>query len=291
MIRRIIVIIPLFLLAVISLFPILVVFTNSFMGQFEIINRYTSAVLPGNVAYAAIIHTGAEVHYVRMTLVPYFASFAQYFNLFIRNAYYIDRFWNSTALALPIVIGNVLIAAPAAYAFHLSRLRCKEVIYIVYIIVMLMPLQVALVPNFIMATWLGIGESRIAILLPAIVNPLGVFIIRQYLNSLTMDYIEAAQIDGAGHLRILFSIVMHIFKPALAAVVILTFIESWNFVEQPIIFLQDAQLPLSVYLAQMANDNLEIIFAASFFYLLPPVLIFLYWKEHMVEGIALSGVK
>jgi len=281
----------LFILAVVFVLPIIIVFTNSFMGMFEIVNRYTADVGPGNIEYATVVHTGAYIHYVRMTLIPTFVSFEQYFNLFIRSPNYISRFWNSIALALPILIGTVLFSAPAAYAFHLSRLRFKEVIYVIYIIVVLMPLQVAIVPNFIVASWFGIEESRLAIILPAIVSPLGVLILRQFLRTLTMDYIEAAQIDGASEVRIIVSIVMPMFKPALAALVILTMAESWNLVEQPLIFLSNDQLPLSVYLAHMAIHNLDVIFAASFFFLLPPVLVFMYYKEHLAEGIVLSGVK
>jgi multiple sugar transport system permease protein len=84
---------------------------------------------------------------------------------------------------------------------------------------------------------------------------------------------------------------MPIFKPALAALIILIFINNWNIVEQAIIFLTPVQEPLSVYLASMASFNLDMIFAASFFYLLPPLLMFLYWKEHLIEGIGLSGLK
>ena len=277
-------------MAAVFLTPILVVFTNSFMSVFEIVNRYTHLVRAGNIFYSTETATGV-IHYVRITLIPYFASFEQYISLFFDHPRYIGRFWNSVALAVPIVIGHLLISAPAAYAFHFSRLRFKEGVYFTYIIIMLVPLQVALVPNFIMAGWLGLMENRLAIILPAIVNPFGVFLIRQFLYGLTMDHFEAAQIDGAGHIRILVSVVAPMFKPALASLAILSFIENWNLVEQPLIFLTAAQEPLSVYLSQMANHHLDLIFAASFFYLLPTLLLFLFWKEHMVEGIMLSGVK
>ena len=273
-------------LAALFVLPILIVFTNSFMSGFEILNRYTHAVRPGNI-YDAI----EGIHYVRFTLIPNHVTFDQYLRLFFNSPLYLGRFWNSMVLALPVVLGQVLISAPVAYAFEMSRLRHKEKLYFIYIVIMLLPLQVTLVPNFIMADWLGILNSRAAVILPAALNPFGVFLMRQYLRGLPSDYIEAAQIDGASQLRIIFSVVMPMFKPALAALVILTFINNWNIVEQAIIFLSPAQEPLSVYLAGMAERHLDLIFAASFFYLLPPLLMFLYWKEHMVEGIALSGIR
>ena len=276
----------LILLAALFAAPVLIVFTNSFMDGFEIFNRYTHLARPGNM------HGVIDgIHYVRFALIPDHVSFGQYLRLFFDNPVYLGRFWNSVALAVPVVLGQVLISAPAAYAFEMSRMRHKEKIYFVYIVIMLLPLQVTLVPNFIVADWLGLLENRAAVILPAALNPFGVFIMRQYLRGLPGEYVEAALIDGVSHLRIIFSVVMPMFKPALAALVILTFINNWNIVEQAIIFLTPAQEPLSVYLAGMAARNLDMIFAASFFYLLPPLLMFLYWKEHMVEGISLTGIR
>jgi len=273
-------------LAVVFLYPIFIVFTNSFMGLFEITARFTHHVRPGNA-----IFVNGNFHFVRLTLIPDFVSLRQYGVLFFGHPRYLARYWNSIALALPIVLGQAVISAPAAYAFEMSRLRRKEIIYFIYIVVMLMPLQVALVPNFLMADRLGILDSRLAIILPGMVNPFGVFIMRQFLRGLPRDYVEAAQADGAGHLKALCFIVAPLFKPAFAALMMLSFVENWNLVEQPRIFLQAVQEPLSVYLAQMATANLDMIFAASLFYLLPTVLVFLYGQEHMVEGIQLSGIK
>ena len=287
--RRLPLILLMAFMAYAFLFPIFIVFTNSFMSGFEIVTRYTHVLRPGNVLHA---RPGNDViHFVRLTLIPTFASFGQYVDLLIRNPDYLSKFWNSVALALPIVIGQAVISAPAAYAFEMTSFRRKEVVYFIYIVVMLMPLQVALVPNFLMADLMGLRESRLAIILPGMVNPFGVFIMRQFLRSMSKDYIEAAQVDGAGHLRIIALIVAPLFKPAVAALMMLVFVENWNLVEQPRIFLELAQQPLSLYLSQMARANLDIVFAASFFYLLPPVLVFLYGQEFMVEGIQLSGIR
>ena len=276
-------------LAGVFLLPIFVVFTNSFMSSFEILTRYTHVVRPGNMLY--LLPGNDVVHFVRMTMVPNFATLGQYGSLLFEHQGYLGRFWNSVALAVPIIVGQVVIAAPAAYAFEMSQFRRKEAVYFIYIVVMLMPLHVALVPNFLMAGHLGIQDSRLAIILPGTLNPFGVFIMRQFLRGLTRDYIEAAHMDGAGHVRVVAQIVTPLFKPAVAALMMLTFVDSWNMVEQPRIFPDALREPLSVYLGQMAAAYPNIIFAASFLYLLPPVLVFLYGQEHMVEGIQLSGIK
>jgi len=274
------------MLAVAFFLPVLIVFTNSLMGAFEIFNRFTHFVQVGNMQ-----HVDGDIHFVRLTLIPDGITLSQYLRLFFDDPTYLSRFWNSVTLAVPVVLGQILISAPAAYAFEMSRMKHKEKLYLVYIVIMLLPLQVTLVPNFIVADYLGLLGTRAAVILPAALNPLGVFIMRQYLRGLPHDYIEAAQLDGASQLRIIFAIVIPMFKPALAALVILTFVNNWNIVEQAIIFLTEAQAPLSVYLSGMAIHNLDLIYAASFFYLLPPLLLFLYWKEHMEEGIALTGIR
>jgi len=275
------------MLALLFLLPVLVVFTNSFMDYFEIITRYTHTLRPGNILHAL----EAPFHFIRMTLIPNSVTFGQYSELLLGTPQYLAQFWNSLALATPIVVGQVVISAAAAYAFEMSRFKYKESVYFVYIVVMLMPLQVALVPNFLVADLFGLLDTRWAIILPGIFNPFGVFLMRQFLRNLPRDYIEAAQIDGAGQVRTLLLVVMPMFKPALAALLILTFVENWNLVEAPRIFLTEVQEPLSVSLAAMSQTHPHLIFAASFFYLLPCVLIFIYGQKYMIEGIQLSGVK
>jgi multiple sugar transport system permease protein len=154
---------------------------------------------------------------------------------------------------------------------------------------MLMPLPVVLVPQFVMAGFLGIQESALAVVLPAVFSPFGVFLLRQFLKSMPLEYVDAAKIDGAGHLVTLVAIAVPMLKPAIAALAILVFVDYWNVVEQAIVFITDTRrLPLSVSLSTI---NADIVFAASCFYMLPALLVFLYGQEHLVEGIQLSGMK
>lgn len=277
----------LILLSGIFLFPIIITVVNSFMSPFEIVNRYSSVITAANG-----FDTAGPIHFVEMALIPGFVSFKQYFQLLFGKPLYLGLFWNSLKITLPIVIGQLLVSVPGAYAFELSKFKYKEAVFFVYIVVMLMPLQVVLVPHYIMAGFLGIKESYLAIILPGIFNPFGVFLMRQYLKSLPKDYIEAAKIDGASHLQILSYIIAPMIKTAAAALLILTFVEYWNLVDQAIVFIKEArQEPLSAYLSRFAEGGLDIVFAASCFYMLPTVLIFLYGQENIVEGIQLSGMK
>jgi len=275
-------------LAIIFALPILVTLTNSFMMGFEIQNRYSINVLPGNVFYTMEVFP--QIHFVRMTIIPTWVSLRQYFNLFVDVAY-INALWNSLLITVPAVLGQVLICAPAAYAFEFSKWRHKEKLFFIYIVVMLMPLPVVLVPQFVMASFLGISESVAAVIYPAVFAPFGVFLLRQFMKTLQVEFIEAAKIDGAGQLRIMFSIVLPLLKPAIAALALLVFIDYWNVVEQAIVFITEAdRLPLSVYLSRLAG-NYGIVFAASAFFMLPVMIVFLHGQEHLIEGMRMSGLK
>lgn len=267
--------------------PILVTISNSFMTGFEINNRYTLEVLPVN--YFRLLYDFPNISFVDMSLIPAWFSPRQYIELLFDTPSYFDHFWSSIVITAPSVLGQLLIAVPAAYAFEICKWRHKEKLFFVYIVVMLMPLPVVLVPQFVMAGFLGIQESMLAVVLPAIFSPFGVFLLRQFLKSMPIEYIEAARIDGAGHILTLAVIVVPMLKPAIAALAILVFIDYWNVVEQALVFITDTRwLPLSVALTIMRTD---IVVAASCIYMLPALLVFLYGQEYLVEGIQLSGIK
>ena len=275
------------LFAIAFLVPILVTLTNSFMTAFEINNRYTFEILPAN--YFRLVESFPTINFVDMTLVPGWFSPRQHLDLLFDNPSYFDHLWNSAIITAPSVIGQLLVALPAAYAFEISRWRYKEKLFFIYIVIMLMPLPVVLVPQFVVAGVLGIQESVLAIILPAVFSPFGVFLLRQFLKTIPLEYIEAAKIDGAGHTFILLTIITPLLKPAIAALAILVFIDYWNVVEQALVFIPEVRnLPLSVALSFISP---EIIFAASLFYMLSAVLVFLHGQEYLVEGIQLSGMK
>jgi len=258
------------------------------MTGFEIQNRYSINILPANSFFS--LEVFPQIHFVRMAVIPDWVSVSQYFVLF-RDTAYMNALWNSVFITAPSVLGQLVVCVPAAYAFEFSKWRHKEKLFFVYLIVMLMPLPVLLVPQFVMAGFLGINESVLAIILPAVFAPFGVFLLRQFLKTLPVEFIEAAKIDGAGQIRILISIVMPLLKPAIAALAILVFVDYWNVVDQAIVFITDTEgQPLSVYLSRLTG-NFEIVFAASVFYMIPALLVFLHGQEYLIEGMRMSGLK
>ena len=278
----------LFALAAAFALPILITFTNSFMTSYEVTAKYSMHVLPANIFYRLDVFP--QIHFVRMSLLPSWVTVRQYLNLFL-DVGYLGGLWNSVIVTAPSVIGSLVFSIPAAYAFEVSKHPHKEKLFFVYVVTMLMPLPVVLVPQFVMAGFLGISESVLAVILPAMFAPFGVFLLRQFMKQMPRDILEAAHIDGAGHVKILISIVSPVMKPAIAALALLVFVDYWNVVDQAIVFITDpAHQPLSVGL-QRLSGNFEIVFAASFFYMLPALLVFMHGQDYLVEGMKMSGLK
>lgn len=273
-------------IAMILLSPIVITFTNSLMTELEIQINY------GLIGQMNEVIPGKDGSFANLKLIPDKVSFAQYGKVFIDNPKYLTMFWNSVFMVVPIIVGQTIVAALAAYAFSKLKFRGRDSMFLVYVMTMLMPFQVTLVPNYIMVDKLGMLNSTGAIIVPGIFAAFGVFMLRQFMLDIPYAYIEAAKIDGAGHLRIFMTMIVPMIKPGLAALVILLFVDYWNMVEQPLIFLDDPfKQPLSVFLSRINDTDRGIAFAASMLYMAPMVMLFLYAESYFIEGIQLSGVK
>lgn len=260
-------------LSILLLYPLLITFTNSFMDSKEVIRHYQ---LEGS----------------NMLLIPEQVTLKSYLYILFYQPKYLILFWNSIKIAVCVIIGQVIVAFLGAYGFVRSKFKGKEIIFYIYIVVMLLPLQVVLVPNFMIIQRLGLIDSHLAIILPGIFSPFGVFLLTQYMKSIPEEYVEAAYMDGCNEIDILIHIYLPIAKAGVFALVILTFIEYWNVVEQAIVFLQDIyKQPLSLFLSKISEQQIGSIFAASCFYMIPVIIVFLYGQDYLVEGIELSGIK
>jgi len=267
---------------VLYLMPLIITFTNSLMSSSEVRNNYSLSVEDGMSGNG----------FISMDVVPDKVTLSQYSELLVDSPVYLSMFWNSVKIVLPIVIGQIAVSAVAAYAFTVLKFRGKGALFFLYIIVMLLPLQVTLLPNYMVADWFGMEDSYLAIILPAVFHPFGVFLLRQYLKSMPDCYIEAAQMDGAGHLRILWSVILPMLKPGLAASAMLILLDYWNLVDQAVVFIQETKRqPLSIFLAQVGSEEMGLAFAGSVFYAVPVLVLLLYGQKHLKSGIAISGLR
>ena len=271
--------------AMLFLMPIVLTITNSFMSASEISANY------GQVF--ATTDTGGKVYIaekVNLKFIPDMVSFSQYITVLFKSPEYLLKFWNSVILVVPIVVFQLLVAAGASFGFTRYRGRIKEIIFFVYIILMLMPYQVTLVPNYLVSDWLNILDTNWAIWLPGIFSPFAVYLLTKYMRRIPASVMEAAQIDGAGEWQIFRKICMPLCKGAMCSIAILIFIDYWNMVEQPLILLSDPEKhPLSVFLSKINAGEIGLAFAVATIYVVPPILVFLYGEDYLVEGITYQG--
>ena len=271
--------------AILFLLPIVLTVTNSFMAASEISSNYGQVFATSDNGGKSFI---AEK--VNLKFIPDMVSFSQYITVLLKSPDYLFKFWNSVILVGPIVIFQLLVALLASYGFTRYRGRLKEMIFFTYIILMLMPYQVTLVPNYLVSGWLNILDTRWAIWLPGVFSPFAVYLLTKFMRRLPVSVIEAAQIDGAGEWQIFRRICMPLCRGCMCSVAILIFIDYWNMVEQPLILLSDtAAHPLSVFLSKIKKEEIGLAFAVATIYMVPTLLVFLYGEDYLVEGITCQG--
>ena len=268
--------------AVAFLLPTVLTITNSFMSESEI-----------NANYGMVFSTttgGYVSEKVNLKFIPDKVTLSQYITGLVKSPEYLLKFWNSIILVVPIVIFQVAIASVAAYSFTRWRGKIRSGIFFFYVILMLMPYQVTLVPNYLVSDWLGLLNTRWAIIFPGMFAPFSVFLLTKFMRRIPYSLIEAAKVDGAGEWDIFTKICLPQCRSALYSIAILVFIDYWNMVEQPLILLQDAESqPLSVFLSSINAGEIGLAVAMATVYMIPSLLLFLHGEEYLVEGIANSG--
>ncbi|WP_251207109.1 carbohydrate ABC transporter permease [Acetatifactor aquisgranensis] len=271
--------------AILFLMPIVLTITNSFMAASEISANYGSIF--------ATDANGGKVYIaerVNLKFIPDMVSFSQYNTVLFKSPEYLFKFWNSVILVGPIVVFQLMVASLASYGFARYRGRIREIIFFMYIILMLMPYQVTLVPNYLVSDWLNLLDTNWAIWLPGIFSPFAVFLLTKFMRRIPESVLEAAQIDGAGEWQIYRKICLPLCKGAICSAAILVFIDYWNMVEQPLILMSDPeQHPLSVFLSKINAGEIGLAFAVATIYMVPSLLIFLYGEEYLVDGITYQG--
>lgn len=225
-------------------------------------------------------------------LLPDVFSLESLYQVFLRRPDYLMKFWNSLLLCGMIVAGQSVVSCMGGFAFAKYSFRGKNVLFFLLIILMMMPVQVTLVPNYIVLDKLQLLNTRWALILPAAFLPFGTFLMAQIFKSVPDEILEAARLDGASTRQILLRILIPAGKGGFISLILLCFIDAWNMVEQPMVFLKEAtQYPLSVFLATVNEANFSLSFACGILAMLPVLLLFLFFSEELVEGIEFSGLK
>ena len=182
--------------------PIVLTITNSFMSSSEISANYGSVFATND--------KGGKVYIsekVNLKFIPDIVSFSQYTTVLLKSPEYLLKFWNSVILVGPIVLFQLIVASLASYGFARYSGKLRSLVFFSYVILMLMPYQVTLVPNYLVAEKLNILNTYWAIWLPGIFSPFAVYLLTKFMKRIPVGVMEAAQIDGAGEWQIYLSLI------------------------------------------------------------------------------------
>jgi len=204
-------------------------------------------------------------------------------------------YFNSIKVAIIVTLLSLLISTMAAYSFTKLQFRGRNLVFAGLLAMMIIPDQATLIPRFMLIRWLGLYDTHAALILMGMFSIYFTFLLRQFMAGVSDDILEAAKIDGAGHLRSFTSIMLPLCQPVIATVAIIKFIWSWNDYQNPLIFLQTKSLytvPLGMTLFRddyTTNDAIMMMAAVSA--IIPLLIVFIVLQRQVISGIALGGVK
>jgi multiple sugar transport system permease protein len=246
------------------------------------------------------IETPAEALHFPPILLPHRLDFGNYPQA-LQAAPFGRFFINSAVVAVTTVITNLVLCALAGYAFARYRFLGRGVLFVLIMTTLMVPFQVTMIPQFIITKWLGIhvlssvGINHIgALILPNAATAFGVFFLRQFFRTLPIEYEEAARVDGASRLKVLWRIVLPLSLPALSTLAALTFLDSWNNFLWPLIAItSNNQMTLPLGLATFQSQHSTewtLLMAGNVMSLAPMLLIFFLAQRYFIRSVAATGL-
>jgi len=228
----------------------------------------------------------------RWSLLPSWPTLQPVVELLLDTPEYFVMFWNTTAQVFPQMAGQFLVGAPAAWALARLHFRGRKAVQTLYLVLMLLPFQVTMVPNYLVLDRLGLLDSPWAVILPGIFSTFPVFIMQRGFAAVPPALLEAAAIDGAGPWQRFWHIGLPVGAPGVLAALTLAFLEGWNALEQPMLFLKTpSNWPLSLYLTEVDAGHLGVAMAASLGMLAPAVLVFRFGQPYLELGVLSGSLK
>jgi multiple sugar transport system permease protein len=213
----------------------------------------------------------------------------------LQQAPFARWFMNTVIVTTASVLGNLLFCSLAGYAFARIRFFGREIVFLLILATLMIPFQVVMIPTFLIVRKLGLIDTLGALILPNLSGAFGIFMLRQFFRTLPIELEEAARIDGASRLGILFKIVLPLSGPALATLAVITFLWTWNDFLWPLITLYSpAHYTLQVGLTQFQGahqTNTNLLMAANVMSMVPVLALFFAAQRYFVRGIATSGLK
>ena len=225
-------------------------------------------------------------------LIPLYPTIGHFYRLLIESPTFYQLFWNTVGMTAAILLGQLVVGLPSAWAFAAFHFRGRDLLFGLYVVLMLLPFQVMMLPQYIVLQKLHLYNHPAAVILPAVFSTFPVFIMYRGFTQIESEILEAARLDGAGEMQIFLHVGLPLGRTGIQAAMVLCFLEYWNLVEQPMAFLEEqAKWPLSLYLPQIAVDQAGFAFAVSVVVLIPALFVFALGQDALEEGIAYIGVK
>ena len=278
--RRAVVFTLLAILAFVMCYPVLFILTGSLMSGDELSSRLSEL----------LFYKGGG--YVDWALFPRKVSPESFRELFLFQPGFFRLFWNTVLITGGVLLGQLLLAAPAAWGFAQYKFRGRGLLFTLYIILMMLPFQVLMLPEYIHLGAMGLLNSLPAVILPGVFSTFPVFIEYNFFRGIPSSVVEAARLDGAGEPDIFLRIGLPAGRAGIAAAMMLQFLEYWSIIEPPMAFLDSpAKWPLSLFIPSISVDNAGIAFVASLIAMFPAILIFRIGQPALEGGIAAMGVK
>lgn len=222
-----------------------------------------------------------------------FTNFTNFIYIF-NNSGFLQAFFNSAIVVIVSCILNVIISCMAAYGFEKKLFPGRDSIFRIYMITLMIPGQVTMIPLFVIMKNLGLLNTRTALIIPMI-GAFSVFLVKQFVNGIPDELIEAAKVDGCPEYRIFIQIVMPLLKPVIITLIVFTFISAWNDFLWPLIAATETETyTLTVALSVLKTQyqvNYGLIMAGSTITFIFPFILYLFLQKQFVQGIALGGVK
>jgi multiple sugar transport system permease protein len=237
----------------------------------------------------------AEVRAIPPTWWPQTFTMDNYGQLFSRLDFP-TYFLNSAIVAVVVTLGNVVFGSMLGYALAKLDFPGKRTVFSLVMLTLMVPGVVTFVPLFVLTTNIGLNNTLPGMFLPFVAGPFGVFLMRQFILGLPDELIAAARVDGAGELRIFFSVILPLCGPALATLAILTFLGSWNNFLWPLVVAQTEDkytLPVALALYSVGQNSTQygLLLAGAVVVVVPVVAVFLILQRYFVQGIAMTGIK
>lgn len=223
---------------------------------------------------------------------PTLANFSEWFGRLNFGQF----FTNSLVVAVVTVLGNLVFCSMVGYALAKMDFAGKKLLFGAVMVTLMVPSVSTFVPLFVLVSNLGLVNTYAALILPFLTQPLGVFLMRQFMMGIPDELIEAARIDGAGELRIFARVVMPLCGPPLATLGILTFLSSWNNFLWPLVAAQSQDMytlpvALSLYSTGQNATNYGLLLAGAVLVITPILLLFVALQRYFIQGVATTGIK